>query len=96
MNISDLEQVWGYLLFVRLLICNIAVAYDQLRRQIINELNEYVEERKYLKTYSANLQKNEYNLCIILAFTEGDQTSDYYYKKMGLMVVSRRSRFPMF
>lgn len=51
-----------------------AIAYDQLRIQIINELNEYVEERKHLKTYSDNFQK------------KGDQTSDYYYKKWALWV----------
>lgn len=74
------------LFVIRLLLCYSELNYNHIRGEINQELNNYVAERKVLKTYTKKFIKKEKDLRIMLSYKNASPKNNFYYKKWALWV----------
>ena len=68
----------------KLLKCFNVIEYENLRSQILKELDEYEKERKELGTFTIIYAKKSNDLRIMLSGEKAPKDSNYYFKKWAL------------
>ncbi len=70
----------------RLLKCYSFAQYDQLRFLMMNELNEYLDEKKNIGELSSTFQLKVNDLKQMLLYEDGDPKSNFFYTKWALWI----------